>query len=321
MNQVGFGYSSPMGTPTSQGEALVRPFLKWVGGKQHFLSRYAHLLPVAPEGRVIEPFAGGAAFSLHYLSQQAGTEVWLNDSNEALVQCYVDIRDGTEQFICDYLKLMEGYSSAESKEDFYYQVRDRFNQGARRGSEFLFLNRTGFNGLYRVNKRGEFNVSHGRCHRSTTYQPDAAHLRAVGTALKSATVTADDWRDVCIQAEPGDLVFLDPPYYSDILAGSNAAKYSADRFDYSDHEDLAKWVVQLEENDINYILTNSAESGMITLYRGLGLYPQLIQSPRRINSKVSRRASISEVLVTNCQGLNYGLSSYQPTLPSLMSPP
>ncbi len=185
-----------------QGDPLKpKPFLKWAGGKSHLLPLLLKCVPVT-FGTYFEPFLGGGAVYFGLRPQNAV----LGDSNDDLIHCYKTVRDHPKELIAHL-------ASLTVNEDEYYRIRainpEALPDVARAG-RFIYLNKTCFNGLYRVNRKGAFNTPFGR-YTSVTLA-DSANLKAVSRALKSAELRCEDYSAVLKSAAPGDLVYLDPPY-------------------------------------------------------------------------------------------------------------
>ena len=190
--------------------AAPQPFLKWAGGKRRLLPEIAASLP--PRfGRYIEPFLGGGAVMFHVLSERPCTACSASDANPELVCTYEAVRDKVEQVIRLLELHAEQYAAAPA--DFYYAVRSESPAGkAERAARMLFLNRTCFNGLYRVNGGGRFNVPF--CRYKSPNIVNACALRAASAILSSAapSIACRDFEDAAAEASRGDLVYMDPPY-------------------------------------------------------------------------------------------------------------
>jgi DNA adenine methylase len=276
------------------------PFLKWAGGKQVFLQRHSRMIPTAFSGSYIEPFLGsGALFFFIMRHQTRPCLARLGDTNRALIRCFIAVRDEPET-VHEQLKVVQaGYSAARDKARFYYEVRE--TQNARMPdmdpAAFIFLNRTCWNGLFRVNKQGKFNVPFG-APKTGTVIPSLDELLSSSAALAQAHIRATSWENTLVFAEPGDFVFLDPPYYSDLLTDRSVTKYQKKQFSLREHERLARSLSDLNLRGVHFLLTNSGESEMIDLYTSYGLHVQVVEVPRPINSKIDRRVPVQEIVVT-----------------------
>ncbi|MEJ7901546.1 MAG: Dam family site-specific DNA-(adenine-N6)-methyltransferase, partial [Thermomicrobiales bacterium] len=206
-------------TKTSKPE----PFLKWAGGKRKLVARLApYLKSPQSEYSYFEPFLGGGAAFFHLEPQSA----FLSDVNEELIETYIAVRDEVESVI-DYL------SGLVYKKEDYYQIRSaRPTTTAERAARFIYLNKTCFNGLYRVNLKGEFNVPFGR-HKPSVEICNKTQLYAASKALSLASLRAGDFQDVLTHAQSGDVVYLDPPYTT-THSNNGFIEYNAKVFSWDD---------------------------------------------------------------------------------------
>ena len=274
------------------------PFVKWAGGKGRLLGQLLPYLPSSFE-RYIEPFVGGGAvfFHLHNGDRLAGQGSVLIDQVEELINCYRVIQTDVEGLIAE----LECHEPYKLDAEYYYEVRawDRQADYAQRNdveraARTLFLNRTCYNGLYRVNRRGQFNVPFGRYRNPTIC--DAENLRAVHGALQGVTLLAGDFAQCLKVAGPGDLVYLDPPYHP-LSDTARFTSYTSTDFGIADQRRLADLFRELDQRGCYVILSNSATGLVRELYRG---YEQVeVQAPRAINCKGDERGAIPELLVVN----------------------
>lgn len=301
-------YSKPMSEPLPSRSMLeawyarlrdAKPFLRWAGGKQSFLFRYADRIP-SFSGSYLEPFLGsGAVF--FYLTRKAGQpkRARLGDVNKHLVRTFLAIRDHPDAVYKNLVTLQAEYSRARDKGEFYYKVRERHNALHPRTDPavFIFLNRTCWNGLYRVNQFGKFNVPYGAPKREQVI-PDMEDILNASAALTQSEVRATTWQNTIALAQPGDFVFLDPPYYSDMTQEEIKPKYQTRPFTLKHHEELASALAQLAARGVGFLLTNSGEPKMAQLYARHGLRTELVALPRAINSKPDQRTEVPELIVT-----------------------
>lgn len=264
---------------------VARPLMKWAGGKTQLLPQLAASLP-SRFGRYIEPFLGGGAFFFHLRPEDAV----IADSNGELIAMYRAVAADPEG-VFEALKLME------NTEEFFYELRALDwttmtpNEVAAR---MLFLNRTCFNGLYRVNRKGQFNVPFGRYAKLSL--PDLPNLQAAARALRCAEIIEGDYLDVLNRfASPGDLAFLDPPYIP-VGVYSDFKRYTKDQFSEDDHRKLAKEVQRLSDLGCHVLLTNSNHPLVHELYKDFHL--DVIPTKRFINSRGNGRTG-EDLLVTN----------------------
>jgi DNA adenine methylase len=228
-------------------------------------------------------------------------EAWLGDQNLQLVRAYNEIRNSPDNVIEDVRVMQAAYAQARDKRRFYDEVRESFNDGLPKSNtaKLIFLNSTCWNGLWRTNSSGRFNVPFG-APKTDDVMPSATEIRSVSAALQNARVRASSWECLVSSAGNGDFVFLDPPYYSDSLQKASP-KYGAEVFGYSAHKRLAEMLLTLQRRGAMFILTNSGEPEMVALYRELGLNVREVMVPRAINSKGDERQPVGEVIVTNAE--------------------
>ena len=302
----------------SSGDAGVRPLLKWAGGKRQLLPALRPYYP-ARFDRYVEPFLGSGAvfFDLLNTGRLDGRAVELVDMNPDLVGCYRMVRDDAEGVIAALSALAEEHR--RRGDACYYDVRDRrFNParsalGDRTADAYtpalaamlVYLNRTGFNGLYRLNRRGEFNVPAGRYADPTIC--DAANLRAVARALAAGNVSLDcgPFDRTLALARRGDFIYCDPPY-APLSRTSSFAGYTAAGFTAADQERLQDAVVEAAGRGAVILVSNSSapeiEQGYSTrAARGAGLAVRRVPARRAINSRAARRGPIDELIISNAR--------------------
>jgi DNA adenine methylase len=304
-------HASPTLPPLSpEAGRPVRPLLKWAGGKRQLLPA---LRPYYPERfeRYIEPFFGSGAvfFDLLNGGRLEGRRAKLVDLNPDLVGCYRALRDHAGEVIARLRSLAREH--ARGGDACYYAVRDRFNV-ARAAAEgytpdlaamLIYLNRTGFNGLFRQNARGEFNVPAGRY-----VDPkicDADHLRAVAAALgrRGITIEAGSFEETLAAAGRGDFVYCDPPY-APLSRTSSFAHYTAGGFSRFDHLRLQQAVVAAARRGAWIVLSNSSAAEIVTGYSSrdalaAGLVITRVAARRAINSHAGRRGPVDELIIHN----------------------
>jgi DNA adenine methylase len=269
-------------------DAAPRPFLKWVGGKTQLLEQLAPLLPPT-FGRYFEPFVGGAAlfFGLHS-RQRITAPVFLGDVNAELVDCYVAVRDHVEAVI-------RALRSHKYESDHYYAVRAQSPADLslpKRAARTIFLNKTGYNGLYRVNRSGQFNVPFGRFTKPLFCDP--ANLRACSRALKGVTIETGDFTSVLEHAKKGDFVYFDPPYVP-LSRTSDFTAYVPGGFGEAEQEKLADVFAKLAARGVHVMLSNSDTKLVRELYADFHI--DTVYATRNVNSNASRRGKLAEVVV------------------------
>lgn len=278
-------------------EDKPKPFVKWVGGKRQLLKQFRELNLYPPEcfnpesNTYFEPFVGGGAVFFDLLPKHAE----LSDTNRELVVAYNVIKDNVDGLIKSLKKHIYN-------KEYYLEVRAQdINElsDIEIASRFIFLNRTGFNGMYRVNKSGQFNVPFGRYKNPLIC--DENNLRKVSEALQGITITHQDYKDVLELAKIGDFIYFDPPYYP-LNPTSSFTAYTAKGFFEKEQIELRDTFVKLHERGCFVMLSNSDTPFINELYSGLeGVSVNKIIAGRAINSKGSKRGKINEVLITNYQ--------------------
>ena len=275
--------------------AKPKPFVKWVGGKRQLLRQFRELGLYPPEdfnpitNTYYEPFVGGGAVFFDLLPKNAE----LSDLNNELVTTYNVIKNNVGE-------LTQSLQKHIYDKEYYLEVRAKKVEDlsdVEIASRFIFLNRTGFNGLYRVNKSGQFNVPFGRYNNPVICDED--NLRRVSDALQDVTITHQDYKKVLKTAKSGDFIYLDPPYYP-INATSSFTSYTAEGFLEKEQTELRDTFVKLHKKGCFVMLSNSDTPFINELYSELdGITINKITAGRAINSKGSGRGKITEVLVTN----------------------
>ncbi len=275
--------------------AKPKPFVKWVGGKRQLLRQFRELGLYPPEdfnpitNTYYEPFVGGGAVFFDLLPKNAE----LSDLNNELVTTYNVIKNNVDELIKSLQKHIYD-------KEYYLEVRAKKVEDlsdVEVASRFIFLNRTGFNGLYRVNKSGQFNVPFGRYNNPVICDKD--NLRRVTDALQDVTITHHDYKNVLKTAKSGDFIYLDPPYYP-INATSSFTSYTAEGFLEKEQTELRDTFIKLHKKGCFVMLSNSDTPFINELYSGHdGITINKITAGRAINSKGSGRGKITEVLVTN----------------------
>lgn len=275
----------------------MKPIVKWAGGKSRLLPA---LLPNVPKsiGTYAEPFAGGAALFFGLAGAAAirlskSARPWkravLNDQNEELVACYRAVQGDVEAL----LEALRGY---RYDRDLFYEVRDRDTRGmsdVERGARLIFLNRTCFNGLWRVNAAGKFNVPFGRY--TNPKIVDEERLRAASRALANVDLRVGDFAAVTRSLGEGDFVYFDPPY---VPVSKTAAFTAYDKSGFGEAEQarLAKELRRLKAAGVRAMLSNADTPETRELYAGLRV--SIVRVARPINSDTSKRGDTAEVVVT-----------------------
>lgn len=270
-------------------ETLPKPVLKWAGGKRQLLPAILAKLPKSMD-TYFEPFVGGAAlfFALAAEPKTRFRHAVLADKNPDLTIVYLALRDDVEKVI----ERLERYRERHSEREYYRIRASRPTKPHERAARIIYLNKTGYNGLYRVNSRGEFNVPFGRYRNPNIC--DRERLLAAARALQGVQIRTEDFETVCARAKPGDVVYLDPPYLP-VSKTSNFTAYHRESFGIEEHERLANVFADLRKRKVLALLSNSDTAFTRQLYRGFPV--DTVSVTRPINSNASLRGKVSEVLV------------------------
>ena len=268
---------------------ICRPFLKWAGGKTQLLPHLIHRIPNS-FNRYIEPFLGGGAL---YFALQPKV-AFLADCNNELINCYQIVRSQLEELIEE----LKGY---RYDKEMYYAARelDRRPDFAslsrvKCAARLIYLNKSCFNGLYRVNSRGEFNVPFGAYTNPTIL--DQQNLRGCQELLQKAVIQSGNFEQVLEVADKGDFVYFDPPY-APTSETSDFTHYSKDGFDDVAQEMLLLVCLQLNQRGVKWMVSNSNTALIQELYRGFKIEP--VCALRAINSKAEKRGSVIELIIRN----------------------
>lgn len=306
-------------SPRRQAVPLLRPILKWAGGKRQLLPALRKFYPAA-FSRYIEPFLGsGAVFvDLHNNGLLEEREVRLSDINADVIGCYLMVRDAVEEVVAALSSLDQGHRAAAR--ELFYSVRDeRFNPLRQKlhsapapekqytpdlAAMLIYLNRTGYNGLFRVNSRGAFNVPLGR-HASVRIC-DADNLRRLSAALNrpGVSIGVQMFGDALSGAGAGDFVYLDPPY-APVSETAYFTSYTSARFGADQQAALQQAVIAMAHRGAHVLLSNSVAPDIRALYeesaeiRGAGFQASTVEARRAINSRAARRGAVLEYLITN----------------------
>lgn len=276
-------------------EEKPKPFVKWVGGKRQLLKQFRDLNLYPPENfdpnnsTYFEPFVGGGAVFFDLFPANAR----LSDLNQELVITYNVIKSNVEELIQSLQKHIH------SKE-YYLEIRAKKIKDLTDidiASRFIYLNRTGFNGMYRVNKSGGFNVPFGKYNNPLIC--DEVNLRRVSQALQNVSIKYQDYKAILAEAQKGDFVYFDPPYFP-VSKTASFTSYTADAFLEKEQIELRDTFIKLHKRGCFVMLSNSDTPFINEIYSGIeGVKNNKIIAGRSINSKGSGRGKITEVLITN----------------------
>jgi DNA adenine methylase len=266
------------------------PIVKWAGGKTKLLPE---LLARAPESyrRYYEPFIGGGALFF----KMAPRVAVLNDKNPDLCNTYRCLSWNVDAIIRRLARLRTQHS-----EEHFYATRERWNEQragmteVEKAAVFIYLNKTCYNGLWRVNSQGKFNVPVARYDNPQIYDP--MHLRAASVQLRRAEIATGHFADAVQNAGSNDFVYFDPPYHP-LTETANFTSYTADNFGKEDQRELASVFKQLDKRGAHVLLSNSDTPFIRDLYKGYRI--DQVECARAINSRAANRGPVSEVIISN----------------------
>ena len=302
------------------GNRALRPFLKWAGGKRQLLPALRDFYPDG-FGTYHEPFLGSGAVFFDLAGRLANGRVRLTDVNADLIGCWLRLRDNPDEVIAGLRELATGYRKAP--DEHFYRVRnDEFNPARREimngtglraeaytanlAAMFIYLNRTGYNGLFRLNSTGLFNVPRGRYKNPRICDED--NLRRVSSTLSalSARIEHASFDAVLQSARAGDLIYCDPPY-APLSTTARFTSYTSDGFGREDQRYLQQVLIELAQRKCHVVLSNSTAPEIAGLYDGnkdaerVGLRAHTVPARRAINSDASRRGHVDEYIITNVE--------------------
>jgi len=292
---------------------IAKPFIKWVGGKGQLLSEIRKKYP-AKLGSYInkyaEPFVGGGAVLFDVLNHYELDEVYISDINHELIHTYITIRDSVNELVCVLDEFENKYlpSNNDERKSIYYEKRDRFNTLKMKGDQslelaalFIFLNRTCFNGLYRVNAKGGFNVPQGSYKNPCICDEDNLHV--VSKKLQSITIICGDYKLASDFIDDKTFAYFDPPYRP-LSPTASFTAYAQDGFCDNAQTELASFIDRMSERGAYIVASNSDPKNIDEhdnffdiLYAAHEI--SRIQASRAINSNGAKRNKISELLIAN----------------------
>ncbi|KZL21134.1 Modification methylase DpnIIA [Pseudovibrio axinellae] len=263
----------------------LRPFLKWAGGKRWLFEKQLFSAPHY-SGKYIEPFLGGGAVFFQLLPSFA----LLSDANGRLIELYTVIRDELLEFEAE----LKTHAALHCK-DYYYAIRGKsFKKPVERAAQFMYLNRTCWNGLYRENQKGQFNVPIGT--KLNVFLP-SDNFTSWSKALSKTTLLHQDFELSIDTAMEGDFIFADPPYT--VRHNMNGfVKYNQNIFAWEDQIRLCNALSRADERGVQFALTNADHESIRELYRGIGIQTQLTRHSR-IAASSQHRSNSTEILISN----------------------
>src|SRR3989338_2463342 len=244
----------------------IPTFIKWAGGKKQLIEQFKEFFP-KEANRYFEPFVGGGAVAFYIMQKNNLKEICLSDINEELINCYEVIRDNVEGLITKLKQHRKNHNK-----EYYYAIRELVPEvlsKVERASVFIYLNKTCFNGLYRVNSKGKFNVPMGSYKNPSIFRE--GNLRELSKILKNVKILRMHFEKVLNYAKKGDFVYFDPPYYP-LQKGKNFTSYTKDNFSEQDQIKLAEIFRKLDKIGCKIMLSNSDTNFIKNLYDEYNLH-------------------------------------------------
>jgi DNA adenine methylase len=274
--------------------AEARPFLKWVGGKAGLLAQFDGFFP-AKVARYFEPFVGGGAVFFHLRRRFPRMKAFLRDNNPELVATYQAVRDHPAELMQQLDDHLARFLA--DRKGHYYRVRNQHHltNTVERAARMIFLNKTCFNGLWRVNARGEFNVPIGSHKNPALY--DRQNIEAASIALHDTNIAVQDFRATLRESGRGDFVYIDPPYHP-VSPTANFTSYTKGAFGANEQQELAVHFAAAAQRGVQLMLSNSDVPFIHELYHRFQI--RIVQARRAINSDGAKRGAVNEVVV--CAG-------------------
>ena len=273
-----------------------RPFVKWAGGKRQLLPVISQNIPTKFD-RYFEPFLGGGAVFFSLVGKERKAKWFISDLNSDLVLSYITIRDKVKELVASLENHAEHYSKDSS--GYYYKVRESHpKKEIDKVSRLIFLNKTCFNGLYRVNSKGKFNVPVGRYVNPNIVNQENLYQVSKVLQSKDISIKCQDFEDALKGVGHGDFVYLDPPYQP-ISATASFTSYTDSDFDFSDQTRLYNKFKALDKKGVNVLLSNSKSDDIIELFHEFSDGIVEINANRFINSVSKNRTGHSELLIKN----------------------
>ena len=269
----------------------IPTFVKWAGGKKQLIAQFKPFFPEKID-RYFEAFVGGGAVAFHILKNHKPREVYLSDINEELINCLNVIKQDVDGLSKELKKLRNSHSK-----EHYYNLRAKDTKELsplQRAARFIYLNKTCFNGLYRVNSKNQFNVPMGSYKNPSIF--DQQELKEISELLQKANIEAKQFHEITNEVKKGDFVYLDPPYYP-LKKGQSFTTYTKDNFLEKEQEHLARVFQELDKKGCKVMLSNSDSDFIKELYKGYQI--NVVKASRMINCNGEGRGKINELVITN----------------------
>jgi len=266
-----------------------KPILRWAGGKQWLINQIDQYIPDYIEN-YYEPFAGGLSVLIHLLNNaKINNDSFISDSNEKLINFYVQLQNNPNRLIGNLKKY-------RNEEEEYYTERNFIRRSLNtKAAQFLYLNRTSFNGIYRENLKGKYNVPYGHKTYKTLF--DSEQIKNLSDLFSSVFFNTSDFEQIEENIQIGDFIFFDPPY-TVAHEHNGFIKYNQKIFTWEDQIRLKELVQRLSQRNINFIVTNAHHQSILDLYHDVGNI-NLIQRSSTVGGTKARRGNFNEVLISN----------------------
>lgn len=266
----------------------VKPFLRWAGGKTWLTKHISNFIP-NDFNNYFEPFIGGGAIFLHLKSNgYIKNKAYLSDTNPELINAYRVIKSNPE----DLIKILQTLKNTE--EDYYRIRRELFDNNLEKAAKFIYLNKTSYNGIYRVNSNGEYNVPYG--HRQSKNLFEFDNILRVSELFKGVFFSVSDFKKKCLQSKTNDFVFLDPPY---TVAHENNGfiQYNQSLFSWENQIELSQIIDVLNHRNTNFVLTNALHESIDNLYQ-VGNKCTMSRASN-IGGRGAKRTNYNEIIISN----------------------
>jgi DNA adenine methylase len=273
----------------------AQPFLKWVGGKAQLLAQFDEFFPTRVD-RYVEPFLGGGAVFFHLKHRFPKMRAFLRDNNDELINTYKAVRDYPQELMRRLDRHLAAFLA--DRETYYYLVRSRHHLAKdeilERAARMIFLNKTCYNGLWRVNSRGEFNVPIGSHKNPALY--DKENILAASRALEDVHLDTKDFRDTLDETRRGEFVYIDPPYFP-VSPTASFTSYTKDEFGAEQQHELAALFTAAAQRYVRLMLSNSDADFIRKLYHKFATHT--VRARRMVNCDGTKRGEVNEIVVTN----------------------
>lgn len=273
----------------------IKPFLKWAGGKRQLLPTISQYYP-PKYNNYFEPFVGGGAVMFDLMP----STVTINDFNEQLTNVYKVVKNNVDSLI-EQLKVHQIHNS----KDYFYQIRETDRNGkieqmtdVEKAARLIYLNKTCFNGLFRVNSKNQFNVPYANNKNPNIVNEETLRMDSSYFNETDINILTGDFEQAVAEAQKNDFIYFDPPY-APVSESSNFVAYTNDGFGYDEQKRLRDLFVSLDEKGCFVMLSNSSVDMIHELYRDYSKTTKIIQAKRAINSNGKKRGAVDEVLITN----------------------